>query len=83
MGETKEIPEKKIHYQKKNVFIGRNPDTGTPYFERKKVPIITPENSGDFQPTFDELPPTQKDSLQGTEVKYTKIKPKKKQPPLY
>lgn len=58
MESKEESPKKKIRYKTKNVFVGRNPDTGKPYFERKKIPIITPENSVDFQPSIDELSST-------------------------
>ena len=75
--------EKKIRYRKKRVFVGKNRFSDVPIFEERKVPIITPENSGDFQPSIDELPPVPKDSLQGKEIQYTKIKPKKNQDPLY
>lgn len=33
---------KKPKTEWRNVFIGRNPDTGRPYFERRKVPIPDP-----------------------------------------
>lgn len=39
--------------QWKNVFVGRNPDTGKPYFERRKVVI---HEAGEV-PSIDELPP--------------------------
>jgi len=57
MAETEKTVKPKIRYKKKVVFAGCNPE-GTRYFNNIKVPIITQKNSGDFQPTIDELPPT-------------------------
>jgi len=37
----------------KNVFVGKNPDTGKPYFERRRVIV---HNAGEM-PSIDELPP--------------------------
>lgn len=41
----------------KNVFVGRNPTTQRPYFERRRVSAPDPENPENV-PTFDQLPPT-------------------------
>ncbi|MBU0997978.1 hypothetical protein KJ570_00315 [Patescibacteria group bacterium] len=60
MGETEKTVKTKVHktrYKKKTVFDGCNQE-GKPYFKKIKVPIITQENSVDFQPTIDEFPPT-------------------------
>jgi len=47
MGEEKEY---------RNVFIGKNPDTGRPYFERRRVRKPRPKDP-DNVPTVEELPP--------------------------
>jgi len=52
-GEPKK-PAKKTEW--KNVFVGRNPDTGKPYFERRKV----------TKPEPGEMPPDELDGLSKT-----------------
>jgi len=47
----------RIRCKEVRVITGCSPE-GKLYFSNKKVPIITPENSGNFQPTIEELPPT-------------------------
>jgi hypothetical protein len=43
--------------KERNVFIGRNPDTGRPYFERRKVmPPLDPEDPANV-PTPEQLSP--------------------------
>ena len=47
-GEPKKTKKKTIW---KNVFIGRNPDTGKPYFERRKVKVTVPESTKKKDPS--------------------------------
>jgi hypothetical protein len=42
---------KKPRYEWKNICIGRNPDTGRPYFERRKVVVQDPNQPPEGSPS--------------------------------
>jgi hypothetical protein len=45
--------------QWKNVFVGKNPDTGRPYFGRVKVPVLKPGETPPEPPDMETLPPVE------------------------